>query len=378
MKYYYRKLKSLAKNILIKTAIGRTIWRLLSILNEIFNKNRITYYTKKRFRYTEFLKNLTDINSNYLLLREPKEFKGSNIWGSKRFDIDILISENSYDSSIPKNKYLTRIPFLGSYIVHIKTPSGVLPNTKAYEFADFPAQLANYLLTNSIINNSGVKVPNDLGKLLSSSYHSLFHKGFIKSSDIEIMRDLNHELSIFESISLNSYWDYFMNSPYKPDYDTLLYMCRFNSFIREKFLTELYNRLKSNQFIKIVFISTFEIKSDIWEKIIKLSNEYNLKISNKYYISKNNAVNVIESTRGSNWNQIGRPLEYFFIMDENLANRASYDFFMSSESPGIEWKILATYKEKLRKITHTKGHIHSTDNSIQSRLYLETLKFKSE
>lgn len=122
------------------------------------------------------MSDLTSESVDYVLLRDPIIPEKRSHFYYKRTDIDILVTEKSY-SSLTNSKLITRNPFKGSIIIHIKTPLGEINNTRAYEYPDFPINLSLKTLKDKVIDYRNISVPHYLDKFILNCLHLIYHNG---------------------------------------------------------------------------------------------------------------------------------------------------------------------------------------------------------
>jgi hypothetical protein len=209
IKQYYLEIKKYLRDRSMRgSKVGLIFWRILNILNEQINPGRITFYVRNEISYKEFLKKITDENYNFVLLRYPNLKIKLSHFTPKRSDLDILISDEDYYRLIKRTELITRNPFQGKLILHIKTPTGEIFNTRAYEMPDFPIHLSTVSISSRVKDSNQIFRPSPYFLFLINLIHLIYHKSLTiedfsnkKYYIVDETRKINDDLKILRKFT---------------------------------------------------------------------------------------------------------------------------------------------------------------------------------
>ena len=342
------------------------------------NKPGPRYYLKKNISVETFFKGLLD--KRYVLLRWFDQYPNFSLIE----DYDILISEEAFNFAV---QYCVSYPN-GGQPIDFYTPKGLRSlnfNGTSY----FPSDLAEDILSNSMIYKNKIKVPNPEFHLLSFAYHIVFHKGYssgIPKKDGEKIRILDHDYltlinNLKEKINLKykfenliDIYEFLISKNLSPTAESLNILSRHNRFISDLEKIKFIKNNNPKGELVVFIIREYAYKNNLIESIKRIINNKGILIL-QYLEFNEKQINFVKNNfRGGYWGKGnfiqsgGSPFAMLICFD--------YCHDLLSNNIQILKNHIRNEINKSQFFFNQANMIHSTDNEFESIEYIKKISYK--
>jgi len=365
-------------------------------IRSIISSNKVGKKKKRPRRFISpelgiegFFKELKSEDIDYVVLRWFEDLP----FLKDGEDIDILVADEDLEKidSFLTGEKKSGIP------CDIYTCSG-LPGTEFKKVSYFPVHLSEEILSNSIFNEKGIKVPSPKYHLFSMLYHVVYHKGY--ASDLPTKYDVNLDVKsadhkydvvlksiaeqcdlVLPNLSLEEIDEYLNEWGWRPQIDTLKKLSIKNHWIFDHYFSNGSDLPRSWKGLS-VFIVREKAMSGV-DQIRNLLLTEGFDIFKETEITGNTKTLATQNIRGGNWNKgpwgvSGGCPSFAFIVYDCFPIEPSSE--AKKKHPGLENQRIRNAKIKIRNLLNSDrdincqiNGIHSADNPDEALEYIDII-----
>lgn len=363
--------------------IVKRSYYLSNVFKNMRPNNTVRVYLKKEYTLLDFFKEVNTRDINYTVLRWFDELP----YVKPGEDIDILVAYDDYKVCM---EYFTPFELSGGQKFDIYC-SSFLDGSNYHNISYYPQDLAFKILSDSSINDNGVRSPNKISHKLSLLYHILFHKaersGYsLYGTDSNIMPEHDYK-SVLNSMfdlkveSLKEIFEILSRSDFLPNIDTMKKLsgiansCALRELISE-YEREHYPVTFSGSLSALVIREELKKNSNIYNKLFTCIEYEGLEILD---IKENIDEEFSKNVRGNNWNKGpwpvsgGKPKEVVFVYNHSKESALTGDHFEIDKKIKSIKNYIRDYTSQVLSYNKTFNGLHTSDGSSESLEYAELI-----
>lgn len=359
---------------------------LSKVLKDKFEGRVVRLYLKNGISLENFFEHVK--SERYIVLRWfdtlPQVKKGE--------DIDILISPDSLTAFF---KFMTFSPKLGGQKFDLY-PSNYNLNMNFNNISYFSENLADEVLSNTILLNNRYRVPDEKYHKLTLLYHMLYHKaeksGFTFSgSNSDVIPEHNYKKIVYDKfgIEINSLLDiyhYLESSSFNPGLDMIK---KYASILKSPSLIQLNNYIEDKivplehsrgELVMFVVRKALTENEDIYSKFKYLIALQGFEVLDQHDLDDNN--DFSSKIRGNNWGKGpwpvsgGKPSVIWVCYNSNPKYIINDDGFQQDIAVKNVKNGVRDYTREERPYFKQFNGVHTSDSTAETLEYCKLLSEK--